>query len=161
MAASSAILQWVTLNVEHRDIPPHDDSAPATLESRVGSCVGRSELAVALLRTAGLPARTLHGLVVLPRKGIGETSFTLHRFVETWIDGLGWVPSDPGESVHVVDPAHVILAFDDAPYDPDSQRDLRVAFAAPLEWAPPVPDGARSLLLRSWARRSDEEREGQ
>lgn len=151
VGASGAIIQWVSLNVEHRDVPPHDDSALATLESGIGSCVGRSKLAVALLQAAGLPARTVHGLLVVPRSGRGPTGFTLHRFVEAWIDGLGWVPSDPGESVHVVDPSHVIVALDDAPYDPDSQHDLTVAIAEPVEWMRPSPRRARPLLTRSWA----------
>jgi hypothetical protein len=155
MAASGAILQWVALNVEHRDLPPHDDSALATLESGLGSCVGRSELAVALLQSAGLPARTVHGLLVLPRSGVGPTGFTLHRFVETWIDGLGWVPSDPGESVHVVDPAHIIIAFDDVPYEPDSQRDLSVTLVEGLDWTRPPSNHARPLLMRNWTQRTD------
>ena len=57
VGASTAIIQWVSLNVRHEDEPPHDHGAAVTLESRVGSCVGRSRLAVALLRAARLRGR--------------------------------------------------------------------------------------------------------
>jgi transglutaminase-like putative cysteine protease len=151
--ASAAMLKWIALNVSHADEPPHDDSAAATLESRVGSCVGRSVLAVALHRAAGLPARTVHGLVVAPRHEPGPVGFMLHRFVETWIDGVGWVPSDPGDSVHVVDPLHVLIALDEEPYDPESQRDLGVVLAErlePLAVDSAIPAGARRLVHARW-----------
>lgn len=151
VGASAAILLWVSLNIRHQDAPPHDEGAAATLETRVASCVGRSRLAVALLRAAGLPARTVHGLVVTDSPTDRPATFTLHRFVETHVDGAGWIPSDPGDSVHLVAPSHVILAFDDAPYDPDSQRELRVTpIETPVLFELRGGDGSRPLVFRSW-----------
>ena len=151
VGASTAIIQWVSLNVRHEDEPPHDDGAAVTLESRVGSCVGRSRLAVALLRAAGLPARTVHGLVVTPSPPGQPAAFKLHRFIETFIDGAGWIPSDPGDSIHLVAPTHLILALDDEPYDPEWQRDLQVTAMEQLAdfKVTDAPEG-RPLVLRSW-----------
>ena len=144
--ASERILAWVSLNVRHEDEPSHDETAELTLQARTGSCVGRSLLAADLLRAAGIPARTVHGLLAEPG---ADPPFVLHRFVESWIDGIGWVPSDPGESIHVVDARHVFIATDDAEYDPESQRSLRVTIAespdAPLGRA--AERGYRALVL--------------
>ncbi len=132
---SAAIIMWVSLNIAHADHPAHDESGPATLAAGQASCVGRAVLAADLLRAAGIPARTLHGLLLtdLP----DGPQVLLHRFLETWIDGVGWVPSDPGESVHLVDARHVVLGTDAAPYDPAAQASLRVRFAEPPDasWA--------------------------
>lgn len=144
--ASDRILTWVSLNVRHADEPAHAEDAAATLRARTGSCVGRSVLSAELLRAAGIPARTVHGLLAEPAGGM---PFTLHRFVEAWIDGVGWVPSDPGESVHVVDARHVFIATDDGDYDPESQRGLSLRIAEPLTapLAAPLGGGHRPLFV--------------
>jgi transglutaminase-like putative cysteine protease len=134
LEAADRILTWVSQNVRPVDEPSHDDSAAAALGTGEASCVGRSRLSAALLRAAGLPARTVHGLLV-PRgvdRGapLGSAEFALHRFVEVWIGGAGWLPSDPGESLHVVDTRHLVLAVDDESYDPEEQRRLRVTLSS-------------------------------
>jgi transglutaminase-like putative cysteine protease len=156
LEVSERILTWVSLNVEHADDPAHDDGPASVASSRRGSCVGKSRLAVELLRVAGLPARTVHGLRVprgaLAGTRLGSAEFVLHRFVETWIDDLGWVPSDPGTSVHLVDPRLVVLAVEAGAYDPEQQRELRVTVLrppGPLDVLVPVDAGAtgRAVLL--------------
>ena len=148
---SARILTWVSVNVHHAEDPGHDDPIPA-LTSGSGSCIARSLLSVALLRAAGLPARTLHGLLVHEGSGGEPGAVELHRFVETWIDGAGWVPSDPGESVHVVDTRHVVISDDALPYDPETQRGLtlrRQGALEPLALASrPVHAAARPLVVR-------------
>jgi len=145
--ASERIITWVSLNVRHEDDPGHGDTALEALESRRASCVGRSLLASDLLRAAGIPARTIHGL--LAEQGDGRP-FVLHRFVEGWIDGIGWVPSDPGESVHLVDARHVFVASEDASYDPESQRGLsfRIGERQALPLASAHPPTMRALVVR-------------
>jgi transglutaminase-like putative cysteine protease len=150
---SERILAWVSTEIEHEEQPQHDDSALAALESRRASCVGRSELAVALLHAAGIPARTVHGLIADESEPAG---FKLHRYVESFVDGVGWVPSDPGESIHLVDAHHLFIATDVAPYDPAEQRGLSVTVAErpqPLfvEHAP--SPGRRPILLLPFIRR--------
>lgn len=135
LEAADRILDWVSRQVRPVDRPDHDDSPAAALGTREASCVGRSRLAVAMLRTVGLPARTIHGLLV-PRHAsrnepLGSAEFVLHRFVEVWLTGAGWVPSDPGESLHLVDTRHLVLSVDDEGYDPEEQRELRVTLISP------------------------------
>lgn len=139
---SERVLTWVSLNVRHVDAPDHAETALETLHARDASCVGRSVLAAALMHAAGVPARTVHGLLATPSEG---RAFLLHRFVETWVDGVGWVPSDPGESVHVIDARHLFIAADDAPYDPESQRTLQLRVAEPMRAGLALP-GARPLV---------------
>jgi hypothetical protein len=84
---------------------------------------------------------------------VGEpTSFVLHRFVEAHVDGAGWLPSDPGHSVHFVTPAHVVLALDDEPYDPEWQRELVVTtLEAGGRIEASGPAGAATLAVRAWS----------
>jgi len=149
---SERILEWVSTEIQHDEQPTHDDSALAALESRRASCVGRSELCVELLAAAGIPARTVHGMIADESRAGG---FELHRYVETFIEGVGWVPSDPGESIHLVDVHHIFISTDDAPYDPEAQRGLVVTVAEsprPLfvEHAP--SPGHRPILLLPYRR---------
>ena len=146
--AADRVLEWVGREIHPVDEPKHDDSAAATLGTRSGSCVGRSRLAVALLRSAGLPARTVHGLVV-PRDAsrnepLGSAEFVLHRFVECWLTGIGWTPSDPGESLHLVDTRHLVLALDHEDYDPETQREMSVTLVSAPGLLVPVEAGTAS-----------------
>ena len=129
------LLEWIAQNIVADAETASDESAGATLALRRGSCVGRSRLAVALLRAAGIPARTVHALLVpgnVPAGAdVGSAEFQLHRFVESWIDGIGWLPSDPGQTIHAVDARHVVLAVDDELYDPEAQRGLVLRAVAP------------------------------
>lgn len=152
---SERVITWVSLNIVHADAPGHDESPAATLEAGGASCVGKSRLAVDLMRCLGIPARGVHGLLmpVGTRRGsvVGSAHFALHRFVESWVDDVGWLPSDPGESVHLVDARHLVLAVEGQPYDPESQRGLLVVVARPpdalsLAAPGPVPPGALLLV---------------
>lgn len=143
---SARLLTWVSLNIRHEDEPGHRETPVEVLQHRTATCVGRSLLAADLLRAAGIPARTVHGLLAEARDG---GTFLLHRFVETWIDGVGWIPSDPGESIHGVDARHVFIAVEDGTYDPESQRLLHLRIAEPLSLslAADAPSGLRPLVV--------------
>lgn len=125
---SERVVTWVSLNVRHDADPRDEETAAAALGRRRASCVGRSRLAADLLVASGIPARTIHGALATE----GGAGLTLHRFLETWIDGTGWVPSDPGESIHAVDARHIFIATDSERYDPESQRGLTLKAAEPL-----------------------------
>lgn len=142
---SERVVTWVSVNVAHEDAPAHAETATATLRARSGSCVGRSRLAAELLIAAGVPARTVHGL--LASAPPSAPAFRLHRFIEAWIAGLGWVPSDPGESVNGVDARHVFIATDEGPYDPEWQRTLRLEVAEFPLMRPAAPGTAGLPLV--------------
>lgn len=61
-----------------------------------GRCSGRANLAVGLLRAAGIPARVVHGLVV------GINGARWHRWGEAWLGEAGWIAFDPGVAVGLV-----------------------------------------------------------
>lgn len=155
LEAAGRVIAWVSHAIAADDSPGHGESAGATWRARRASCVGRSNLAIDMLRAAGVPARSVHGLVLPPEAGrgalLGSAEFELHRWIETWVDGLGWVPSDPGESVHLVDARHVALAVESEAYSPGDQRLLTVRVIEPplLLRARRVPPGTAPLLVRA------------
>ena len=95
------------------------ETASATLTSRRGSCVGRSLLAAELLLRAGVPARQVSGILVAGgARELTSESRTVynaalggvrHRWIEVFVPGLGWVPSDPGGLANTVTARHLAL----------------------------------------------------
>jgi len=74
--------------------------------SRRAHCVGYSELAVDLLRRAGIAARTVQGVL---RAGPGADGYeagiggVYHRWIEIYYPDSGFVFSDPSASINGVD----------------------------------------------------------
>lgn len=85
-----SILDWVRANItyDHSFSLPVD--AVSVYNNRSGFCAGFSNLAVALLRAVGIPARvqTGCGLWALPNGGG-------HAWIEVYYPDIGWVPSEP------------------------------------------------------------------
>jgi len=72
------------------------DSASTTYIKGIGICTNFSRLLVALLRAAGIPARTVSGwgfLSMLP--GVTYSDTISHMWVEAYIPWEGWVPIEP------------------------------------------------------------------
>ncbi|MFN2386031.1 MAG: transglutaminase-like domain-containing protein [Thermoanaerobaculia bacterium] len=85
----------------------------AVLASRRAHCVGFAELAVDLLRRVGVPARTVQGVLRLPREAEGydpEIGGAYHRWIEVYYPDRGFVFSDPWASVNGVDTRYVPFA---------------------------------------------------
>jgi len=82
----------------------------AVFAARRGNCVGLSELAVDVLRRAGISARTVQG-VLRGEPGTGgyepEIGGTYHRWIEVHYPDRGYVFSDPSASVNGVDARYV------------------------------------------------------
>jgi transglutaminase-like putative cysteine protease len=95
------------------------ETAAATLRARQGSCVGRSLLAADLLLRAGVPARQVTGILAARRareltpesRSVfnPELGGVRHRWIEVFVPGLGWVPSDPGGLANTVTARHLAL----------------------------------------------------
>lgn len=95
------------------------ETASATLRSRRGSCVGRSLLAAELLLRAGVPARQVTGILAAQRareltpesRNVFDAALggVRHRWIEVFVPGLGWVPSDPGGLANTVTARHFAL----------------------------------------------------
>jgi len=76
-------------------------SALATLEARRGDCNEHTQLAVALSRAAGVPARVAAGLAYVDGK------FYYHAWPEIWLER--WVAVDPTFGQFPADAAHLRL----------------------------------------------------
>jgi transglutaminase-like putative cysteine protease len=76
-------------------------SALATLQARRGDCNEHTQLAVALSRAAGVPARVAAGLAYLDGK------FYYHAWPEIWLER--WVAIDPTFGQFPADAAHLRL----------------------------------------------------
>jgi transglutaminase-like putative cysteine protease len=95
------------------------ETASGTLRARRGSCVGRSLLAAELLLRAGVPARQVTGVLAAERARdltpesrsvfSAELGGVRHRWIEVFVAGLGWVPSDPSGLANTVTAKHLAL----------------------------------------------------
>jgi hypothetical protein len=103
VAGSSSALEalvGVVSYVSRRIMLDESDGGPQDAKSVLlrgsGHCSGRANLTVGLLRSVGIPARVVHG-VLLERRSV-----RWHRWGEAWLGSLGWVPFDPGAAAGVV-----------------------------------------------------------
>jgi len=114
-AASARLVALAGRRVREVEDPTWDleQDAAAAWRSGRGTCVGRANVAVALLRGAGIPARTAHGIRFEAGPGRSEevSSRLLHRWVEVFLPDRGWVPSDPAASIHHLDSSYILLSL--------------------------------------------------
>jgi transglutaminase-like putative cysteine protease len=96
--AARLIHDWVSAHVE-RQVTPGPPSAVRVLAARRGDCNEHTVLYVALARAAGLPARSVAGLVYLGGR------FYYHAWPEVWLGD--WVAVDPTLNQAPADAAHV------------------------------------------------------
>ena len=92
------INRWVYDSLR-KEITVGVPSALATLRSRVGDCNEHTQLTVALLRAAGIPARVAAGLAYLDGK------FYYHAWPEVWLER--WVAVDPTFGQFPADASHL------------------------------------------------------
>lgn len=97
-AVAKRLLAWVHRNVEKRPVLTVP-SAVAVLKKRVGDCNEHSVLLTALLRSAGIPARTCVGLVYARGK------FFYHAWTEAhlgmWISMDSTLNQMPTDATHI------------------------------------------------------------
>jgi hypothetical protein len=118
--AADAILSYVadTITFDTSIAVPSD--AVSALRYRKAYCVGYSNLSVALLRAAGIPARVAHGYLPPGYEwgfskeywGVKVNDGGFHAYLEIFYPDTGWVFSDAEHSHHFVDPFHIILRLD-------------------------------------------------
>jgi transglutaminase-like putative cysteine protease len=125
LEAVERVVAWVSKRIRYELPGLLTESAASCHRSRRGSCVGRSLLAADLLRRGGIPARQVTGILTArdPGELTGNSqelfnagiSGVRHRWIEVFVPGLGWVPSDPGGLANTVTARH--LALPGAPPD--------------------------------------------
>ena len=73
-----------------------EDSASSTYTKGKGVCTNFSRLLVALMRAAGIPARTTYGYGMMPT--VPYETYTEnfeHVWTEVYVPGTGWIPVEP------------------------------------------------------------------
>lgn len=98
---ATGILEWVAgaLRLDTESAVAQD--ALSVLDRGSGRCSGIANAAVGLLRAAGIPARTVSGVLA------GRERTVAHRWLECRLPGAGWVPSDPTLGLWIVSPRHI------------------------------------------------------
>ena len=109
-----SIYDWVVENT-HRNAATRgcgtgDIASMLRTDDLGGKCADLNALYVGLARAAGLPARDVYGLRVLPSQfgykslGAGSANVTKaqHCRAEVYLAGFGWVPVDPADVRKVV-----------------------------------------------------------
>jgi transglutaminase-like putative cysteine protease len=111
---AQAIYQWVVentfRNAKTRGCGTGDVASMLRTGNLGGKCADLNALYVALVRAAGIPARDIYGIRVAPSrfgyKSLGAGSATItkaqHCRAEVWLDGKGWVATDPADVRKVV-----------------------------------------------------------
>ena len=118
--AANAILTWIADNLAFDTSIAVPSDASSALKYRKAYCVGYSNLAVAMLRAAGIPARVAHGYLPPGYEwgfskdywGVKVNDGGFHAYLEIYYPDTGWVFTDAEHSHHFVDPFHIILRLD-------------------------------------------------
>lgn len=109
-----AIYQWVVENTfrdaKTRGCGTGDVASMLRTGNLGGKCADLNALYVALVRAAGIPARDIYGIRVAPSqfgyKSLGAGSEVItkaqHCRAEVWLEGHGWVATDPADVRKVV-----------------------------------------------------------
>jgi hypothetical protein len=118
--AANNILTWIADNLTFDTSITVPTDAVSALKYRKAYCVGYSNLAVALLRAAGVPARVAHGYLPPGYEwgfskdywGVKVNDGGFHAYLEIYYPDTGWVFTDAEHSHNFVDPFHIILRLD-------------------------------------------------
>ncbi len=118
--AVDRIINFVKTNMPNQALSSSHEDAVWSLTSSTGNCVNRANLAMALMRSSGIPCRYVSGyvygdnIVVTYSSGGGQATGTLHwdsgphTWVEVYYPAEGvWVPYDPFMDKGFIDSRHV------------------------------------------------------
>ncbi|MBN2055430.1 transglutaminase domain-containing protein [bacterium] len=104
--------EWIAGNIEY-DATVRLSDPVEVLAVRRASCLGRTQLAAALLTAAGMEVRQVSGYLA-GREHAGPSEEGFHRWLEVRYPDVGWLPSSPGFSIDWVDAWHVPLTVSPA-----------------------------------------------
>jgi protocatechuate 3,4-dioxygenase beta subunit len=121
MQAYTKIINWVADNLTYKI--DTDQNAVSVFTNHIGSCVGYSNISIALLRAAGIPARYAQGYVPPGYEwgekkdywGVTLNSGGFHQWFEVYFPEQGWAFSDAENSKNFVDPFHIVLNIEGNP----------------------------------------------
>jgi transglutaminase superfamily protein len=133
------VLDWLVGRVEVQAGTGPAQEPAEVLARKSGNCVGLTRLAVAMLRSAGVPARSAHAFRLQLRDG-RVTGGAFHRLLEVEYPEVGWVASDVGRTKNFLPPDTLILAVEGETLGPE----------ATLVEADPARPFYRSFECRRW-----------
>jgi len=84
-----SLTKWVTKKIRY--VPKSttiETKAREALALGTGVCQDKSHILIGFLRTLGVPARYVSGVLV-------DTPGDTHAWVEAYWPGIGWIPTDP------------------------------------------------------------------
>ena len=120
LEAVERVVAYTSRRIRYDPPGPGTETAASCLARGRGSCVGRSLLAEDLIARAGIPARQVTGILTASAPGelpeeaqafwVAAISGVRHRWIEAYIPGLGWVPSDPAGLANTVTARYLALA---------------------------------------------------
>ncbi len=124
--AVSAIFHWIVDSHTYDAGPNTPQDGRSVFTSKRGSCVGYTNLAIAMLRAVNIPARYAHGYLPpgydwgISKKywGVQISGGGYHGWVEIFYPDIGWAFSDLLHSQNFVDPFHVLRYTDGVNLNP-------------------------------------------
>jgi len=118
--AVTAIFNWIVDHFTYDAGRGTPQDGRSVFYSKRGSCVGFTNLSIAMLRSLGIPARYAHGYLPpgydwgISKKywGVQISGGGYHAWVEVYYPDVGWCFSDLLHSKNFVDPFHVLRYTD-------------------------------------------------
>jgi len=87
--ALTVLTEWVTKNIEYTPLSTTTQTkARESLALGVGVCQDKSHILIGFLRSLGIPARYISGVLV-------DTPGATHAWTEAYWPNVGWIPLDP------------------------------------------------------------------
>jgi len=128
--AVTSIFNWIVDNFTYDAGRGTPQDGRSVFYSKRGSCVGYTNLSIAMLRSLGIPARYAHGYLPpgydwgISKKywGVQISGGGYHAWVEVYYPDVGWCFSDLLHSKNFVDPFHVLRYTDGVNLNPRNIR---------------------------------------
>ena len=128
--AVSSIFHWIVDNHTYDAGRNTPQDGRSVFYNKRGSCVGFTNLAIAMLRSLGIPARYAHGYLPpgyewgISKKywGVQISGGGYHAWVEVYYPDVGWIFSDLLHSINFVDPFHLLRYTDGINLNPRNVR---------------------------------------
>jgi hypothetical protein len=128
--AVTVIFNWIVDNFTYDAGRGTPQDGRSVFYSKRGSCVGYTNLSIAMLRSLGIPARYAHGYLPpgydwgISKKywGVQISGGGYHAWVEVYYPDAGWCFSDLLHSKNFVDPFHVLRYTDGINLNPRNIR---------------------------------------
>ncbi len=109
---AKTLRRFVYRFIRNKDLSIGMATAGETARSAEGDCTEHAVLLAALLRAAGIPSRTVSGLLYVDEFLGQKQVFGYHMWTQAWLDtgqGAHWVDLDAVLPHHAFDAAHIAL----------------------------------------------------